>query len=72
VLALAFLHPVLVGQQLPSDLALFDGKIFTGDSSRPYVEAVAIGGEHITATGSSRDILLLAAPEPSKSIWEDG
>jgi predicted amidohydrolase YtcJ len=35
------------------DLVLLDGKIFTADSARPWVEAIAISGERIVAVGSS-------------------
>jgi hypothetical protein len=49
------------GQQAPPDLILFNGKIFTSDSGRPYVQALAIRGERILATGDSRKIQSLAA-----------
>ena len=48
-------------QQAP-DLILFNGKVFTSDSAHPYVEALAIGGERIVATGDSNKIKALAGP----------
>ena len=41
---------------------LHGGKVFSGDSSRPWVEAVAVRGERIAAVGSSRDMLALGGP----------
>ena len=37
----------------PPDLILFNGKIFTANSRQPYVEALAIRGDRIVATGSA-------------------
>ncbi len=34
----------------PADLALIDGVIYTGDSAKPRVEAIACRGEQIVAT----------------------
>lgn len=48
----------LIGQT--PDLILIDGKIFTGDSSRPYAEAIAISRNRITATGENDKIRRLA------------
>jgi predicted amidohydrolase YtcJ len=48
-------------QQAP-DLILFNGKVFTSDSAHPYVEALAIGGDRIVATGDSGKIRALAGP----------
>jgi hypothetical protein len=39
--------------QAPADLVLVNGKIWTVDDRRPEVEAVAILGNRIAATGSS-------------------
>ena len=44
----------------PITLALVNGRIYTMDRARPWVEAVAIGGERIVATGTSAAILPLA------------
>lgn len=45
------------------DTILVGGKIFTADSTRPWVEAIAVTGERITAVGSSDDIRRLAGAE---------
>lgn len=44
------------------DSVLFDGKIFTSDAAHPYVQALAIRGERIVATGESARIRSLAGP----------
>src|SRR5690348_2213121 len=49
-----------VSQQSAPDLILVNGKIFTGDAANPYVQALAIRGERIVATGSSDKIKALA------------
>jgi predicted amidohydrolase YtcJ len=50
-------------QQQPPDLILFNGQIFTGDAEHPYVQALAISGERILATGDSAKIKALAGPQ---------
>jgi len=40
----------------PAELVLTGGIIYTGDSSRPRVEAVAVRGERIVAVGTAREI----------------
>jgi predicted amidohydrolase YtcJ len=45
------------------DLVLFNGKIFTSDAAYPYVQALAIRGGRIEATGDSSKIKLLAGPQ---------
>ena len=62
-LALRLLTSILFAQQPPPDLILFNGKVFTSNSSRPYVEALAIRGERIAGVGSSKDIAGLAGKE---------
>lgn len=54
----AFGHAPAQGTQ--PDTLLLNGKIFTGVSSRPYVEAVAIRGERIVATGDTNTIQAMA------------
>jgi predicted amidohydrolase YtcJ len=44
----------------PVTLALVNGRIYTMDPARPWVEAVAINGERIVAAGSSADVLAMA------------
>ena len=65
-LALALLASLLAGQQSPPDLILLNGKIFTSDAAHPYVEALAIRGERIVATGTSEKIGALAAPQTKR------
>jgi predicted amidohydrolase YtcJ len=49
-------------QERPVDLILFNGKIFTSDAAHPYIEAIAIRGDRIAATGDSAKIKSLAGP----------
>src|SRR5208283_3863655 len=51
------------GQNPTPDLILFNGKIFTSNDAQPYVEALAIRGERIIATGDSTKIKSLAGPQ---------
>lgn len=48
------------------DLILHNGKVFTADSAKPYVEALAIRGDRIVATGASDQILALAGPQTKR------
>ena len=50
-------------QEQPADTILFNGKIFTSDSSLPYAEAVAIRGERIVAVGDSATVKKLAGAQ---------
>ncbi|MGA8639783.1 MAG: amidohydrolase family protein [Candidatus Sulfotelmatobacter sp.] len=61
--ALAISAFVASAQQAAPDLILFNGKIFTSDSAHPYVQALAIRGERIVATGDSAKIRALAGPQ---------
>jgi predicted amidohydrolase YtcJ len=47
-------------QQAAPDFVLLNGKIFTSDAAHPYVQALAVRGERITATGDSAKIRSLA------------
>ncbi|HEX8657685.1 MAG TPA: amidohydrolase [Hymenobacter sp.] len=49
-------------QTTPPDIVLTGGKIFTADSARPYVQALAVRGERIVAVGSTAQISKLAGP----------
>ncbi len=60
--ALTLLGSLVMGQQAPPDLILLNGKIFTSDAAHPYVEALAIRGERIVATGTTEKIRSLAGP----------
>jgi predicted amidohydrolase YtcJ len=62
-LALTLLASLLAGQQSPPDLVLLNGKMFTSDAAHPYVEALAIRGERIVATGTAEKIRSLAGPQ---------
>ena len=56
--------PWLVGAQGVGspDLILFGGKVFTADSTHAWVEAIAIRGDRITATGTNELMRALAGP----------
>ena len=43
------------------DLALLNGKVWTGDPGRPWAEAVAVRGDKIFAVGTTAEILKLAS-----------
>ena len=60
IAAAASVNPVLRAQPPmsgPPDLILVHGHIFTADASTPWVEAVAIRGDRIVATGSTNAML---------------
>lgn len=42
--------------RLAADLALVNGRVWTGNPARPWVEAVAMRGEQITAVGSNDEV----------------
>jgi predicted amidohydrolase YtcJ len=42
-------------------MVLLNGRIFTGDSARPWVEALAIRGDRVSAIGTSAEMTRLAA-----------
>jgi len=60
------LPSIVLSQAAPPDFVLFRGKIFTSNSTQPYVEALAIRGERIVAVGSSREIIALAGKETKR------
>jgi predicted amidohydrolase YtcJ len=62
VFVLALSQVAAESQQAGPDLVLLNGKIFTSDAVHPYVQALAIRGERITATGDSAKIRALAGP----------
>jgi predicted amidohydrolase YtcJ len=41
-------------------MVLLNAKVFTSDTARPYVEALAIRGERIAAVGQTKEIAALA------------
>ena len=52
-----------LAQQAHPDLILFNGKIFTSIEAHPYVEALAIRGERIVATGDTKTIQAMVGPK---------
>ncbi len=46
----------------PADLVVY-GRVWTGESARPWVGAVAVAGDTISAVGDSVEIARLAGPE---------
>ena len=55
-----------IGQPSSPDMVLLNGRLFTGDGSRPYVEALAIRGDRIVAVGTSADMQALAGPRTTR------
>ncbi|MGE5732726.1 MAG: amidohydrolase, partial [Gemmatimonas sp.] len=47
----------------PISLAVVNARIWTGDSRRPWADAMAISGERVTTVGSSAEVRKLASPE---------
>ena len=50
-------------QEPTPDFILYNGKIFTSVAAHPYVQALAIRGDRISATGDSAKIKSLAGPQ---------
>ncbi|OGD16429.1 MAG: amidohydrolase [Candidatus Aminicenantes bacterium RBG_16_63_14] len=53
------------------DLALVNGKVWTGDPGRPWAEAVAVRGDKIFAVGTTEEVRKLA-PAGTKLVDLDG
>jgi hypothetical protein len=66
LLALTLLAALSPGQQPPADVLLLNGKIFTSNSAHAYVEALAIRGDRIVATGSAERVRMLAGPQTKR------
>ncbi len=49
-------------QAQPADFVFYNGKIFTSDKKKLYVEALAVSKNIIAATGTNKEILTLAGP----------
>lgn len=45
------------------DVIFYNGKVFTSDPDKPWVEAVAVKGNHILAVGTTQNLLALAGPD---------
>jgi predicted amidohydrolase YtcJ len=58
--ALAGCHKRTEGNMV--DLALVNGRVWTGNAARPWAEAVAVRGEKIYAVGTTAEMRLLAGP----------
>jgi predicted amidohydrolase YtcJ len=59
--ALAMLAPLRLAAQAPT-LVITGARVWTGDSVRPWAEAVAISGATIAAVGSQAEVARLAGP----------
>lgn len=73
---LLFFSPLIIAfsgscEAAPPDLVLFNGLVFTSDATNPTAQAVAIGGQLVTAVGTSDEILALAGPK-TQSIDLEG
>jgi predicted amidohydrolase YtcJ len=58
--ALAALAPAVLGAQMPADLVLVNGTIYTVDKTRPVVSALAVARGRILLAGSDADAKALA------------
>jgi predicted amidohydrolase YtcJ len=54
------------GQSAPADIVLVNGRVFTSNGARSFVEALAIRGERIVAVGTSAEIESLAGPKTTR------
>lgn len=68
VLAGAVLCVLAASLTAQPSVILVNGKVWTGDKSRPWAEAVAIKGETIAAVGSSAEIRALADEKKTRVI----
>ncbi len=59
-IALAALAPTVLGAQMPADLVLVNGKIYTVDNARPVASALAVRGGRILFVGSDAEARVLA------------
>ena len=55
----------------PADLVVY-GRIWTGDSARPWAGALAVSGDTVTALGDSAEIAELAGPDTRVLSGGDG
>ena len=49
--------------ELPADLILRSGRVWTLDGDRPEAQAVAVRGDRIAVVGSDADVLALRGPK---------
>lgn len=55
-----------IGQPLPADLVLVNGRVFTSAGARPLVEALAIRGDRIVAVGTTAEMESLAGAKTTR------
>jgi predicted amidohydrolase YtcJ len=56
-------HAAFADNRIPApDLILVNGKMFTSNAAQPYVQALAIRGERITAVGTAEQMKEFAGP----------
>ena len=51
---------------IAANLILFNGKIWTGDQNKRFVDAVAIEGNRIIATGTNQEVTAKAEPDSKR------
>jgi predicted amidohydrolase YtcJ len=56
----------MISLLLLAQTVLYNGDIFTGDPSQPHAQAISIVGDHITAVGTTADVLAAAPPGATK------
>jgi len=56
----------LVAAQPEKAHVFYNGKVFTGEPTHPYAEAVAIRGNKIEAVGAKADVMKTAGPDAEK------
>ena len=67
-IALSFIFAACSAGMLPAQsvsditIAVLNARIWTGNSTQPWAEAVAVGGERILAVGSNEDIRKIVRP----------
>lgn len=66
LLVLIFLLQQTKSVAQKADIILFNGKIFTSDTSKLFIEALAIKGNKILATGNNKAIKNLSTPKTKK------
>ena len=62
-LLLVFVSAPVSAEEKAADRLFVHGKIWTGDPGKPWVEALAVSGGRITATGADADVLKLQGPQ---------
>jgi predicted amidohydrolase YtcJ len=60
LLTLALLYPSIRASRAHADRIFLDAKIWTGDTTHPYADALAVRGDRIIAVGTSAEVKALA------------